>query len=168
MVLNIIEVIFWAVVMGLTFQANARICIGASCAVTWVVAVLCLVLLYASPAKDTGILLTDDLGITGFLVSRPQWFLRLTGGTSGGTTTAVDPRRPLSATTRTGTACTTIRRCGRTKVGGDWKWAGTEIETERKIGAVYNSIHPVGRYDRALTSSSELIHNCENLREMTH
>ncbi|KAL2104694.1 hypothetical protein VUR80DRAFT_9851 [Thermomyces stellatus] len=59
MVLNIIEVIFWAVVMGLTFQANARICIGASCAVTWVVAVLCLVLLF--------------LGVQAAVVSTLDW-----------------------------------------------------------------------------------------------
>ena len=45
MILNMIEVLFWAVLMGLVFQANARICIGASCAVTWIIAVLCLILM---------------------------------------------------------------------------------------------------------------------------
>ena len=45
MILNMIEVLFWAVLMGLVFQANARICVGGSCAVTWIIAVLCLILM---------------------------------------------------------------------------------------------------------------------------
>lgn len=45
MILNMIEVLFWAVLMGLGFSAVATICIGASCGVGVVLAVLALVLM---------------------------------------------------------------------------------------------------------------------------
>ena len=50
MILNFTEVLFWAVLMGLVFSASARFCIGASCAVTLVIGVLCVVLLYVPPS----------------------------------------------------------------------------------------------------------------------
>ena len=43
MVLNIIEVLFWAVLMGLGFSAVSTTCIGASCGVSVVLALLALV-----------------------------------------------------------------------------------------------------------------------------
>lgn len=45
MILNMIEVLFWAVLMGLGFSSVSTICIGASCGVTVVLAVLALVLM---------------------------------------------------------------------------------------------------------------------------
>ncbi|KEY69777.1 hypothetical protein S7711_03756 [Stachybotrys chartarum IBT 7711] len=44
-ILNCLEVVFWATAMGLLFQANGQTCSGASCGVSWVIALLALVLL---------------------------------------------------------------------------------------------------------------------------
>ncbi|OJD32614.1 cytochrome p450 protein [Diplodia corticola] len=43
-ILNSLEVVFWAAVMFLIFKANLTSCSGASCALSWVVAVLALIL----------------------------------------------------------------------------------------------------------------------------
>lgn len=45
MILNMIEVLFWAVLMGLGFSAVSAMCIGASCGISIVLALLALVLM---------------------------------------------------------------------------------------------------------------------------
>ncbi|XXH04522.1 hypothetical protein Hte_010938 [Hypoxylon texense] len=44
-ILNVIDIPFWAVIMFLLFQANARFCAGAACGVSWVMAALAIVIL---------------------------------------------------------------------------------------------------------------------------
>ena len=47
--LIIIEVLFWAVLMGLIFSSTAVFCNGIACGVVVVVGILCLVLLFEPP-----------------------------------------------------------------------------------------------------------------------
>ncbi|KAF6809116.1 hypothetical protein CSOJ01_07088 [Colletotrichum sojae] len=44
-ILNTLEIVFWFVALGLLFQANTRFCTGPSCAISWVVTLLCAVLI---------------------------------------------------------------------------------------------------------------------------
>ncbi|SPO07786.1 uncharacterized protein DNG_10481 [Cephalotrichum gorgonifer] len=44
MILNIMEIVFWAAVAFMSLQANTKICIGTSCALGWVIFVVSIVL----------------------------------------------------------------------------------------------------------------------------
>ncbi|KAL0938358.1 uncharacterized protein CTRU02_204968 [Colletotrichum truncatum] len=44
-ILNTLEILFWFVALGLLFQANTRFCTGPSCALSWIVTLLCAVLI---------------------------------------------------------------------------------------------------------------------------
>ncbi|KAF9870571.1 hypothetical protein CkaCkLH20_11877 [Colletotrichum karsti] len=44
-ILNTLEIVFWFVAFGLLFSANTKFCTGASCALSWVVTLICAVLI---------------------------------------------------------------------------------------------------------------------------
>ncbi|KAE9570363.1 hypothetical protein CGCF415_v009102 [Colletotrichum fructicola] len=44
-ILNTMEIVFWFVAFGLLFSANTTFCTGASCALSWIVTLLCAVLI---------------------------------------------------------------------------------------------------------------------------
>ncbi|KAL7626102.1 hypothetical protein AAE478_002872 [Parahypoxylon ruwenzoriense] len=46
LILNCVDIPFWAAVMGLLMSANGQYCVGSSCAVSWIMALLALVLLF--------------------------------------------------------------------------------------------------------------------------
>ncbi|KAI8961027.1 hypothetical protein F5Y11DRAFT_348897 [Daldinia sp. FL1419] len=42
--LNCVDIPFWAVIMGLLLSTNANICVGGSCAVSWIMAIVAIAL----------------------------------------------------------------------------------------------------------------------------
>ncbi|KAI1393309.1 uncharacterized protein F4822DRAFT_8139 [Hypoxylon trugodes] len=45
-ILNCVDIPFWAVMMGLLLSTNAQACVGGSCAVSWILALLAIALLF--------------------------------------------------------------------------------------------------------------------------
>jgi hypothetical protein len=55
MILNCLEVVFWAAVVFMMIQAKLKFCVGASCVLSWVVCVLGGILRYVVLHGCTGI-----------------------------------------------------------------------------------------------------------------
>ena len=45
-ILNALEIVFWAAVAFLMIQANSQFCVGLSCTLSWIVIVLAIILRY--------------------------------------------------------------------------------------------------------------------------